>query len=89
MRAFVACLALLLAGCGTREAAAPRYICDRLATERTQPYKCVPQAAAQDHERSTVPPGEARLLTPNGAIVGQTTVIGPPEKVLVLPPASP
>lgn len=89
MTACAACLIvlLLLAGCGTREASAPRYVCDRLATEGSQPFECVPQAAVERREQATVPQGEVRLVTPNGAVVGQTTIIKPPDSMVVIPAA--
>lgn len=87
MIALAACLIvlLLLAGCGSREASAPRYVCDRLATEGSQPFECVPQAAVGRREQTTVPQGEVRLLTPSGAVIGQTTIIKPPDSMVVIP----
>ena len=51
MRALFASLALILiAGCGTREASAPGYVCDRLATQGSQPFECVPQGAPRGRD---------------------------------------
>ena len=84
MRALIACIALtLVTGCDMREASAPSYICNR--TQVSQPFECLPQGAPPPRETATAPKGEVRLVTPNGAVTGETTVIKPPESVVVIP----
>ena len=85
MRVF-ACVALILvAGCGTRGASPPTYVCDRSVTQWSLPVECMPQGMPSHPERATALPGEFRSVDPNGAVTVQTSVIKPPESVIVIP----
>jgi hypothetical protein len=86
MRALFACVALILIdGCGTRGGSPSTYVCDRPVTQRSLPVECMPQGMPGHPERATALPDEFRSVDPNGAVTVQTTVIRPPESVVVIP----